>query len=158
MHSLLLAILSATVATAQAEPVAHPKMAIPTEGFIFAKSGDKVSYVRSVARETYFAGLDSEVYRLKFSGDRPLPNDSGNKMMLANLIVRFYVGTIVHADAKFETRFEDWKPATKLQAKGYYVPCVNYPQQRIWIDLRLTPDGKGILEAIVSEGFRGLSD
>ena len=149
---IIAALVALTASFAFAQPVVKPKMAIPAAGFISAESGNKIPYTRAVAREKYFAGLDSEVYRLKFSAEQPLPNDAGSKMMLANLIVRFFVGSIVQSDAKFETRVADWKPATALQAKGYYLPCINYPQQRIWIDLLLTADGKGILEAIVSEG------
>jgi hypothetical protein len=149
---LFLAACVAGISTLHAQPVANPKMAIPLKGFVIAESGERIEYSRAVNREKYFAGLDSEVYRLTFSPDKPLPNNSGSKMMLANLIVGFYKGPIVHQDAVFATRFEEWKPATKIQEKGYYIQCTNYPMQRIWIDLRLSDDGDNILEAIISQG------
>lgn len=136
-----------------AQPVATPKMQIPAKGVIQGINGAKFSYSRSVARETYFAMLDSEVYRIVFPPEAPLPNDPESKTMLANFIVSFYTGPLVREDGKFDSKFENWKAATKFQAKGFYIQCTTYPSHRIWLDLKYSPDNTAISEVIVSQGM-----
>lgn len=150
---IIIALLAVCIEFIHADPVARPKMAIPLKGEILSGPGDITPYTLTVEREIYFAGLDGETYRFKFPPEHPLPNDAGNKTAIANLIVRYYTGALVHADAKFEASFKDWKLATKFQKNGHYIQCITYPQQRIWIDLRYSVDGKSILEAIVSQGI-----
>ena len=137
-----------------AEPVKNPTMKLPRKGFIQDTEGNKHWYQTSVAREDYFVGggITGETYRLKFVEGDYLPNDDGSKMVLANIITRYFKGSFVHRDGKFKTRFSDWKKAQGLQKKGYFIPCVNYPRIRIWIDLILTKDGKKIREVVVANG------
>ena len=155
MRLLILAISVVLSVLSFAEPVANPTMKLPAKGFIQDTDGAKHWYKTSVAREDYFIGDDvtGETYRMKFEADDYLPNDDGSKMVLANIITRFFTGSFVHADGKFETRFSDWKKAAGLQKKGYFLPSTNYPQIRIWIDLSLTEDGKHIKEVIIANGL-----
>ena len=150
---LVLTILFA--AYAAAEPVADPTMKLPAKGFIQDSEGVRHWYETTVAREDYFIGDDitGETYRMKFAADDYLPNDDGSKMVLANIITRFFKGSFVHADGEFDTNFSAWKKAEGLQKKGYYIPCKNYPQRSMWIDLVLTEDGKQIKEIIVANGL-----
>ena len=120
MRLLILAISVVLSVLSFAEPVANPTMKLPAKGFIQDTDGAKHWYKTSVAREDYFIGDDvtGETYRMKFEADDYLPNDDGSKMVLANIITRFFTGSFVHADGKFETRFSDWKKAAGLQRRG----------------------------------------
>jgi hypothetical protein len=154
MRTLLITISLFAATFSLAEPVDDPTMKLPAKGSIQDTDGGKHWYQTTVAREDYFIGegITGETYRLKFKEGDYLPNDDGSKMVLANIISRFFKGSFVHADGNFETQFSDWKKAKGLQRKGYFIPCTNYPKIRIWIDLILSDDGKHIKEVVVANG------
>jgi len=151
---LILSLLGTTMLFA--EPVVNPTMKLPLKGYIQDAEGVKHWYKSSVAREDYFvgSGITSETYRLKFNTDDYLPNDDVSKMVLVNVIMRFYKGSFTHSDGEFETRFSTWEKAKGIQGKGYYIPSTNYPAICMWIDLILTKEGKKIKEVIVANGVR----
>jgi hypothetical protein len=124
----------------------------PKRGYFQNSKGEKCWYKTTLKESKYFGPASSLVCTHTFESSKML-NDKTSKLMIANVVVRFYIGTKFQRDTKFKTNPDDWAKAKGFQKKGFCISSSNYPLPAVWIDFKLSSDKKYILQVIHSEGL-----
>lgn len=125
----------------------------PKRGYFQDSAGQKCWYETSSTRMKHFCSLEQNVCVHTFESGNEMPNDDISKRMIANVVTRFYTGTIFQQDTRFKTNVADWKLASGFQNKGFCIVAENYPLPCVWIDFEESKDSKRIMKVFHSEGL-----
>ena len=101
----------------------------------------------------YFDGFTVFTTKLGFSpGRRPL-NNADSKTLLMKYLMRYYIGSQVVRDARFNVSWDSLTPKKGSQSKGYRLECMNYPKVAMF-DFVYDAEGKHIKSVYIASGMR----
>jgi hypothetical protein len=127
----------------------------PKRGYFQDDSANKCWYKTIIQNNSkHFCDVEGEkVYTHIIEKNNCLPNNNVSKMMIANVVTRFYKGTKFQRDTKFQSDPSLWKKAKQFQKQGLSIKATNYSFPSVWIDFILSTDKKHILKVMHCAGI-----
>jgi len=110
----------------------------PKQGYILNSEGQKCWYNQRIKENnSYFhKSMKGTNGIIKFKNPSCMPNNSTNKMMINNVISRWYS----HSDANFQTRVSELYDGSMMQIKGKCIQSKKYPIIGITVDYFIEND------------------